>query len=355
MEKLGELKKQLGQLAGSAKEDAKTSRLVLKTPKGTRDWAPVEMAVREHIFSTLTRLKEILTGKYGEDSKLTYDLQDQGGELCSLRYDFTVPFARFLAMNGTTYPTIKRYHIAKAYRRDAPAMTKGRMHEFYQCDFDIAGVFDPMVPDAKILCIPTEALTALDISDFTIKINHRKILDEIFGPCGVPAEKACRIADAALLMLLTPSSVLPFPLAGNKAAVAGMDDVEILFKYSDVFSVTSKTPFNLSLARGLDYYTGLSYKAVAQGSAPPATSSTSHSLNRPSPQSASKPKLPKKPKPAAANPDGEELDESQVWMGSIAAGSGRRRRVLLRERARGGARRRRCMLLAWARGLLRSG
>lgn len=107
------------------------------------------MSIREHIFSTLQRvfkthggvtidtpvfeLREILTGKYGEDSKLIYDLQDQGGELCSLRYDLTVPFARFLAMNGTTYPTIKRYHIAKVYRRDAPAMTKGRMREFYQC------------------------------------------------------------------------------------------------------------------------------------------------------------------------------------------------------------------------------
>jgi hypothetical protein len=80
--------------------------MCLTLPQGTRDWSPVEMAVREHIFSTLTRvfkahggvtidtpvfeLRDILTGKYGEDSKLIYDLQDQGGELCSLRYDLTV-------------------------------------------------------------------------------------------------------------------------------------------------------------------------------------------------------------------------------------------------------------------------
>jgi histidyl-tRNA synthetase len=87
-------------------------------------------------------LKEILSGKYGEDSKLIYDLADQGGELCSLRYDLTVPFARWLAMN-TSVQNIKRYHIAKVYRRDQPAMTKGRMREFYQCDFDIAGAYDP--------------------------------------------------------------------------------------------------------------------------------------------------------------------------------------------------------------------
>lgn len=110
------------------------------------------------IDTPVFELKEILSGKYGEDSKLIYDLQDQGGEICSLRYDLTVragarcgegdgrrwelmrvvslaqvPFARFLAMNGSQYPNIKRYHIAKVYRRDQPAMSKGRMREFYQC------------------------------------------------------------------------------------------------------------------------------------------------------------------------------------------------------------------------------
>lgn len=120
------------------------------------------MAIRESIFKTITtvfkkhgavtidtpvfELKEILSGKYGEDSKLIYDLQDQGGELCSLRYDLTVPFARFLAMNGKVYQNIKRYQIAKVYRRDQPSVKKGRMREFYQCDFDIAGVYETMVP-----------------------------------------------------------------------------------------------------------------------------------------------------------------------------------------------------------------
>lgn len=64
---------------------------------------------------------------------MIYDLADQGGEECSLRYDLTVPFARFVAMNGKEYQNIKRYQIAKVYRRDQPAMTKGRMREFYQC------------------------------------------------------------------------------------------------------------------------------------------------------------------------------------------------------------------------------
>lgn len=140
-------------------------------------------------------LKEILAGKYGEDSKLIYDLKDQGGEICSLRYDLTVPFARWLAMNNVQ--TIKRYHIAKVYRRDQPAMTKGRMREFYQCDFDIAGVYDPMLPDAEIIRIVCEIFEGLGWQGkYAIKINHRKILDGIFMVCGVPAEKTRAISSA---------------------------------------------------------------------------------------------------------------------------------------------------------------
>jgi histidyl-tRNA synthetase len=99
-----------------------------------------DMVIRDKIFSTITdlfkrhgavtidtpvfELKKILAGRYGEDRKLIYDLADQGGEICSLRYDLTVPFARWLAMNGEVQ-NIKRYHIAKVYLRDQPAMTKG--------------------------------------------------------------------------------------------------------------------------------------------------------------------------------------------------------------------------------------
>lgn len=96
-------------------------------------------------------LKDVLSGKYGEDSRLIYDLQDQGGELCSLRYDLTVPFARWLAMN-TDKTQIKRYQIAKVYRRDQPAINKGRFREFYQCDFDIAGTYDSSKCTRGIIC-----------------------------------------------------------------------------------------------------------------------------------------------------------------------------------------------------------
>lgn len=128
---------------------AAATKFNLKVPKGTRDFNDKEMSLRQTIFDKIKtvfhshgavtidtpvfELKEILSGKYGEDSKLIYDLQDQGGELCSLRYDLTVPFARFVAMNGTKYQNFKRYQIAKVYRRDNISIAKGRMREFYQC------------------------------------------------------------------------------------------------------------------------------------------------------------------------------------------------------------------------------
>lgn len=155
-------------------------RRLPKCAKGTRDMNPLQMAIREKAFKIIRgvfkkhgaseidtpvfELKETLTGKYGEDSKLIYDLQDQGGELLSLRYDLTVPFARYVAENGLS--SIKRFMIAKVYRRDQPQMKKGRFREFYQCDFDIAGTYSPMIPDAEVLTVVVDILRSLDIGNF---------------------------------------------------------------------------------------------------------------------------------------------------------------------------------------------
>ena len=175
----------------------------LKTPKGTIDYDGQQMKIREYCINLIKdvfkkhgaeqidtpvfELRDILMNKYGEDSKLIYDLADQGGEKCSLRYDLTVPFARYVAMKNIK--SIRRYQIAKVYRRDNPVITKGRFREFYQCDFDIAGNYDLMVSDAECLYILSDILTKFSIGDFTIKINHRILLDSIFEICGVPIDK----------------------------------------------------------------------------------------------------------------------------------------------------------------------
>ncbi|KAJ3286436.1 Cytoplasmic and mitochondrial histidine tRNA synthetase [Borealophlyctis nickersoniae] len=301
-----------GQATG--KEETKT--FTLKTPKGTKDYDEKDMAVREKIFSTITsifkkhgaitidtpvfELKEILAGKYGEDSKLIYDLEDQGGEKCSLRYDLTVPFARYLAEKSIT--NLKRYHIAKVYRRDNPAMNRGRFREFYQCDFDIAGVYDTMVPDAEALRVTVEILKALEVGDFTIKINHRKILDGMFEVCGVPPASFRQISSAVdkldkmswddVKKEMTEEKGLAVEVADrigeyvklkgaaelcdklaadpglskNTSAMTGIEEMRTLLRYLDVFKILDKVSFDLSLARGLDYYTGVIYEAVTTAS-----------------------------------------------------------------------------------------
>jgi histidyl-tRNA synthetase len=91
---------------------------------------------------------------------------------------------------------VKRYHLAKVYRRDQPAVAKGRMREFFQCDFDIAGEYDPMIPDAEIIRLINDVFTELKIGEFTIKVNHRKILDGLFQVCGVPNDKIRSISSS---------------------------------------------------------------------------------------------------------------------------------------------------------------
>ncbi|XP_068133901.1 histidine--tRNA ligase, cytoplasmic-like isoform X1 [Hyperolius riggenbachi] len=286
---------------------------LLKTPKGTHDVHPKQMAIREKVFSTVVNcfkrhgavsidtpvfeLKEILTGKYGEDAKLIYDLRDQGGEQLSLRYDLTIPFARYLAMNKIGH--IKRYQIAKVYRRDNPA--RGRYREFYQCDFDIAGQCDPMIPDAECLKIMYEILTELELGGFLIKVNDRRLLSGILAACGIPDSKfstACSSIDkldkvpwdkvrsemieekqirpeivdrlSEYIRLNGGSSLLEKlrddPLvAHNPLAMEAVEELNLLYHYLEIFGIADKMVFDLSLARGLDYYTGVIYEAALLG------------------------------------------------------------------------------------------
>ena len=179
---------------GEKEDKHKGDKIKVKVVKGARDFLPFQMAIRNKAFKIITdvfkkhgaveidtpvfELKETLMGKYGEDSKLIYDLNDQGGELLSLRYDLTVPFARFMAVHN--FSSIKRYHIGKVYRRDSPQMAKGRFREFYQCDFDIAGPnYGKMIPETEVIKVVAEILTQLPIGGFNIKLNHRLLLDAI--------------------------------------------------------------------------------------------------------------------------------------------------------------------------------
>ncbi|KAK9089504.1 hypothetical protein Scep_028586 [Stephania cephalantha] len=295
--------------------ESNETRRLPKIPKGTRDFSKEQMAIRERAFSIITQvfkrhggsaldtpafeLRETLMGKYGEDSKLIYDLADQGGELCSLRYDLTVPFARHVAMNGIT--SFKRYQIDKVHRRDNPS--KGRFREFYQCDFDIAGQFETMGPDFEVVKILTELLDELDIGDYEIKLNHRKLLDGMLEICGVSAEKfrticssidkldkqsfeevkkemveekglTVEIADkignfvkkrGAPLSILSELRQEGSEFLNNSGSTLALKELEILFKALEKSKCIHRVVFDLSLARGLDYYTGMIFEAVFKG------------------------------------------------------------------------------------------
>merc|ERR1712223_825497 len=312
VEKLKALKLEMS--GGEGSPAAGSGKFILKTAKGTRDFQPDQMAVRERVLDVVVKafkrhgaetidtpvfeLKEVLTGKYGEDSKLIYDLKDQGGEILALRYDLTVPFARYVAMNKLK--NVRRYQIAKVYRRDNPSISRGRYREFYQCDFDIAGQYDEMVADVECILIVKEILSKLNIGQFLIKVNHGQVLDGIFEVCGVPSSMFRTICSAVDKLDKSPwedvrkemveeknlseeaadkigqyvrmkgatelvDELLKTDLGKSKDAKAGLEGIRTFLKYCDLLGCSEVVSFDLSLARGLDYYTGIIYEAVLLG------------------------------------------------------------------------------------------
>ena len=288
---------------------------VPKIPKGTRDFGPAQMQVRRQAFDIIRavfqthgageldtpvfELRDTLMGKYGEEGgKLVYDLADQGGESLCMRYDLTVPFARYLAASGLT--SMKRYAIGKVYRRDAPAISRGRYREFYQCDFDIAGEWPAGVADAETLSVLVQILRGLPVGSFSVKLNHRMLLDAMLQSAGVPAAKTQTIASSidkldkepwsavrtemvvdkglpeavadAIGAAITPGKPVGEGIAelraagswaqGSELASAALEQLDTLNQYLELLGVASAIKLDLSLARGLDYYTGVIFEAV---------------------------------------------------------------------------------------------
>ena len=182
-----------------------------KVAKGVKDTEPIQMCIKNKAFNFIKdtfrkhgaveidtpvfELKETLMGKYGEEgAKLIYDLKDQGGELLSLRYDLTVPFARYCATNNVT--KIKRFHIGKVWRRDQPNFNKGRFREFHQCDIDLAGASGPMIADSEILSIANEVMVGLGLPNFLIKISDRRLLEAIIEVAGADLERFATICSS---------------------------------------------------------------------------------------------------------------------------------------------------------------
>ncbi|TKR61869.1 hypothetical protein L596_028922 [Steinernema carpocapsae] len=296
--------------SGAKTKAKKSTSFSLKTPRGTRDFCPAEVIHREATISAIKsiftnhggepidtpvfELTDVLLGKYGgEASKLIYDLgAEDGGEKYSLRYDVTVPFARFLGANRIS--KMKRFQIGKVYRREQPVVQRGRFCEFYQCDFDIAGDYPKMVADAECLKIVDEVVKKLNLGPFTTRVNHRSLLGGVLIHCGVPQEATMSVcssidkldkeswnfvAEELQTKKNIPSHVISqlekfvrfqgdskdtlqmlegeikSPQVGESIA-----DLNLLFSYCNAFQIAPS--FDLSLARGLDYYTGMIFETV---------------------------------------------------------------------------------------------
>jgi histidyl-tRNA synthetase len=313
-------------------------------PKGTRDFSPQEMVKRNYIFDTIKTVfkkygyAEIqtpsmenlatLTGKYGDEGdklifkilnsgeflndpkKKSFDFaqDDNSNKLVSLisekalRYDLTVPFARYVVMhqNDISFP-FKRFQVQPVWRADRPQ--KGRYREFYQCDADVVGS-PSLLNEAEFVLIYHEALSKLGLKDFTIKINNRKILSGIAEIIGKPElivdmtvaidkldkigfdgvtkeliERGFTEADIDKLkpvILLEGSNIeklesLKSVLATSEVGQKGIEEIEKVFEYiSHLTSHVSNLELDITLARGLNYYTGCIFEVktneVAMGS-----------------------------------------------------------------------------------------
>ena len=176
----------------------------LKRAKGTEDFIPEDKLVRNEIVSTLKKVFErygfnpletpilerysTLSARYAggaEILKETFRLKDQGKRELGLRYDLTVPLCRFVAMNPQLSMPFKRYEIGKVFR-DGP-ITRARVREFWQCDVDIVGV-KSTIADVEIIKLAIAAMKDLKLK-CKIKVNNRKLLNEIIEYAGVKKDK----------------------------------------------------------------------------------------------------------------------------------------------------------------------
>ena len=301
-------------------------------PKGTRDFSPTEMVKRNFIFDTIkTVFKRFgflpietpamenlssLLGKYGDEGdKLLFKILNSGDylskvktnlteaessklalEICEkgLRYDLTVPFARFVVqhLSELTFP-FKRYQIQPVWRADRPQ--KGRYREFYQCDVDVIGS-NSLLNEVELIQIIDQVFQKLNVNAL-IKINNRKILQGIAEMIGqadkfmditVVIDKLDKIGEAGVIdellksglssasvssldpiLKLTGSNkeklqIIKVALEDSEIGLKGVEEVETVLNYFEILPLNTELELDLTLARGLNYYTGAIFEVKAK-------------------------------------------------------------------------------------------
>ncbi len=263
-----------------------------QTLKGFRDIMPEEAVIRQKVITILRKTFEsfgfqpietpsleyaqILLNKYGQETdKLVYTFKDLGERKIGLRYDLTVPVARFLAshQNEINYP-FKRYQIQNVYRAEKPQ--RNRYREFTQCDIDIFGLASPLA-DAEIILIVYTALKKLGFDKFSIEINDRKLLSQLFNQIKITDNKQQMSILQSIDKLDKKSKKTVAEELKSKGFAPELikkvfrkldkltpnDNLNLIFKFLQKSGVKENYyQFNPSLVRGLDYYTGPVFEAV---------------------------------------------------------------------------------------------
>ena len=285
-----------------SKKDPK-SDVELQRARGTRDFAPEEKILRDEVINKLVKLFEqfgfspletpilerydVLASKYAGGSEIlkeTFTLKDQGERDLCLRYDLTVPFARFVGMNPNLKLPFKRYQIGPVFR-DGP-IKLGRYREFWQCDVDVVGTKN-MLADAELLMLAQRFFRQLNF-DVVIEVNTRKLLDGILEYVGLSGKQADVLVSVDKLKKVGADEVkkelmqkgctqkqieqlfelvsLPGKNADklfalkrmlqNPSAQEGLQQMEEILSFVSMMGDESNVSFEPTLARGLAYYTG---------------------------------------------------------------------------------------------------
>jgi len=290
------------------------STIIPRTLKGFRDFLPDDMRVRKRVFNVFSKVfekygyepletpvleyGEILLGKYGpEAEKLIYQFDDRGGRKVAMKYDLTVPSCRVLAQYSDKLPLpFKRYQIQPVWRADNTQ--KGRFREFYQCDADTFGTAS-MVADAEFIQMGLEILANLGFTGFVARINNRKFIDGLTQYAGANSDQFYNICIAVdkmekiglegvikemkskgLSQFIIDKIVEVISLKGSNeelvdnlknkmkdipAAQDGLRELKDLFTYLKAAGVEeSLYQFDLSIIRGLSYYTGPVWEFVVK-------------------------------------------------------------------------------------------
>lgn len=261
--------------------DNKADKIEPRLLKGFRDYGLQEQASRQAMFAKIQSVfeqfgflplstpvleyKEILMGKYGDDEKLVYSFKDNGDRDVAMRYDLTVPLARYVAQNVGSLPLpFKRYQIAPVWRADNPQ--KGRLREFYQCDVDTVGSDSP-VSDVEVIACCAKAIEALGVVNYKIRISDRELLKSLSQDAIRSLDKVDKIGIDGITKEMNDRGVsqseidLAIDLVeGTRVAIPPR--LQKVIDGLKEYGLKGQVEFDPTIARGLDYYSGTVFETV---------------------------------------------------------------------------------------------